>query len=169
MIETITSAFNTLKFLSDQKQVKTKLLVDPAELRYFEEIFGDENRYEQLFLNFISNAIKFTRPGTFVEVILSANQLSIPKTQDSDIYSKNMNENMIRTVEEFARRQHSQESSTEFIYASEGDPKIFEANESIKKEIKNNDDTAFINFSIKIKDYGEGISKDEIKNLFVDF
>ena len=76
---------------------------------------------------------------------------------------------MIRTVEEFARRQHSQESSTEFIYASEGDPKIFEANESIKKEIKNNDDTAFINFSIKIKDYGEGISKDEIKNLFVDF
>jgi hypothetical protein len=51
MIETITSAFNTLKFLSDQKQVKTKLLVDPAELRYFEEIFGDENRYEQLFLS----------------------------------------------------------------------------------------------------------------------
>ena len=100
-------------------------------------------------------------------MILSAKKLSIPKTQDSDIYSKNVNENMIRTVEEFDRRQHSQDSSTEFIYASEGGPKIFEANESIKKEI--NVDTAFINFTIKIKDYGEGISKSEIKNLFVDF
>jgi signal transduction histidine kinase len=46
LIDTITSTFSTLKFLADQKQVKLKLLVDPLELKYFYEIFGDSNRYE---------------------------------------------------------------------------------------------------------------------------
>jgi signal transduction histidine kinase len=42
------------------------LLVDPAELKYFQEIFGDSNRYEQMLLNFLSNAIKFSKPKTTV-------------------------------------------------------------------------------------------------------
>jgi osomolarity two-component system sensor histidine kinase NIK1 len=72
LIDAISSTFNTLKFLADQKKVKIKLLVDPSEMKFFHEIYGDVNRYEQMLINFISNAIKFTRPGTQVEVILHA-------------------------------------------------------------------------------------------------
>ena len=46
LCEAITFTFTTLQFLADQKKVQMKLLVDPAELKYFQEIFGDSNRYE---------------------------------------------------------------------------------------------------------------------------
>lgn len=57
-----------------------------------------------MLLNFISNAIKFTNEGTFVEVILSANKLNLPIDKNSNAISKNLNENMIRAVEDFSRR-----------------------------------------------------------------
>jgi hypothetical protein len=43
------------------------------------------------------------------------------------------------------------------------------AAKSVHEQIKNNDDLAFIGFTIKIKDYGEGITKEGIDKLFVDF
>jgi hypothetical protein len=56
-----------------------------------------------MLINFISNAIKFTKPGTFVEVILSAKRLNLPREEGSNIYSKHLNENMMRAIEEFQK------------------------------------------------------------------
>jgi len=44
------------------------LTVDPKNRKYFENIYGDKNRYEQIMLNFLSNALKFTSKEGSVEV-----------------------------------------------------------------------------------------------------
>lgn len=45
LTETIKNSFKTLEFLSLHKKVKTKLLVDPLQVRVFEEVLGDEYRF----------------------------------------------------------------------------------------------------------------------------
>lgn len=99
--------------MADQKKVKTKLLIDPIELKYFYEIFGDYNRYEQMLLNFISNAIKFTKPGSQVEVILQAHCLNYPLKKE-EISSGD--DNLVKAIEEFKKMKFSNESSSEFLY-----------------------------------------------------
>jgi hypothetical protein len=63
-------------------------------------------------------------------------------------------------------------SSGENIYSlKDGNPNSHEylATTSIMEQLHTNNDLAYINFTIKIKDQGEGISKEGINNLFIDF
>jgi len=46
LAEAVERAFKTLRFLSDKKKIKTKLSIDPEFVKYFEQIYGDENRFE---------------------------------------------------------------------------------------------------------------------------
>jgi signal transduction histidine kinase len=36
------------------------LMIEPNIAHYFQQIYGDEVRFLQIFLNFLSNAFKFT-------------------------------------------------------------------------------------------------------------
>jgi signal transduction histidine kinase len=58
-----------------------------------------------MLLNFISNAIKFTKPGSKVEVILRAHVLNYPLEEIS--YK---DENLVNAVEEFKKLKYSNES-----------------------------------------------------------
>ena len=114
LIDTITITFNTLKFLADQKQVKLKLLVDPMELKYFYEIYGDCNRYEQMLVNFVSNAIKFTSPNSQVEIILQATLLNQSQFKDEP------DENQARVIEDFRKINLYADDTSEVLYSMDG-------------------------------------------------
>jgi len=63
------------KTLTSQTSLKGVTMVGPAfdnahERLYFRQLFSDEQRYSQLVLNFLSNAIKFTPRGGQVSVHL---------------------------------------------------------------------------------------------------
>jgi signal transduction histidine kinase len=47
-------------FLAIEKEVSMSLKIDDLLLPFVKNINGDENRYTQILLNFLSNALKFT-------------------------------------------------------------------------------------------------------------
>mmetsp|Transcript_13325 Transcript_13325/g.20815 ORF Transcript_13325/g.20815 Transcript_13325/m.20815 type:complete len:142 (+) Transcript_13325:2328-2753(+) len=69
--EAVVSTFKTLDFMATQKGITTQLEIEADKEQYFEQIYGDENRYEQILLNFISNALKFTNNKGTVTVKLN--------------------------------------------------------------------------------------------------
>ena len=46
MTRTVENVFKTLEFLSIKKKIETEFKVDPSELQYFINLYGDEQRYE---------------------------------------------------------------------------------------------------------------------------
>jgi len=48
-------------------------------------VYGDENRFEQILLNFVSNALKFSDEASTVKVQLSGSLLS---EEESKYYAK---------------------------------------------------------------------------------
>ena len=60
----------TLEFLSLKKKIHVSLVIDEEEKSFFKRIHGDEKRYEQILINFMSNALKFTNEDGQVQVII---------------------------------------------------------------------------------------------------
>ena len=57
---TIERSFENLGFLAKEKEIKLSLNIDNKILPFVKNIKGDEGRFTQIFLNFLSNAFKFT-------------------------------------------------------------------------------------------------------------
>lgn len=53
-------SFENLGYLAIEKEVRMGLIIDQQLLPFVKNINGDENRYTQILLNFLSNALKFT-------------------------------------------------------------------------------------------------------------
>ena len=75
-METVQSTFNTLEFISQKKAITTKVNVEHDHEHLFTEIYGDQNRFQQIFINFISNALKFTSEKGQVEVKFTSQRLT---------------------------------------------------------------------------------------------
>ena len=52
------------------KNIKLNLHIETSDTKFFQCIYGDEKRYEQIFINFVSNALKFTKPGGNVDIFI---------------------------------------------------------------------------------------------------
>ena len=60
LTKTIKGAFGTLSYFGKQKNIEPTIMISDEILPYFKNLFGDETRFTQIFLNFLSNAFKFT-------------------------------------------------------------------------------------------------------------
>ena len=78
----VKKCMNTLSSQSVLKKIHLlgPLVQNPLDKFYFRLIFGDENRYSQIILNFISNGIKFTPTSGVVSI-----HLNVTKVTDANI------------------------------------------------------------------------------------
>ena len=53
-------SFDCLGYLAISKEVQMSLIINDQLLPFVKNINGDENRYTQILLNFLSNALKFS-------------------------------------------------------------------------------------------------------------
>ena len=66
--EVIQQAIDTLDFQAQQKAIAVEYVFEEANAAYFMDIAGDDRRYLQILINFLSNALKFTLQNGTVKV-----------------------------------------------------------------------------------------------------
>jgi len=67
----IGKAFGVVGHIADKKQVALVMEDIPQhEAPYYERVYGDESRFLQVCLNFLSNSLKFSDPDSKIVVFL---------------------------------------------------------------------------------------------------
>jgi len=60
LTETVQRAIENMEFLAKEKKVLQSVTIHKHLLPFLKKIKGDEGRYIQILLNFLSNALKFS-------------------------------------------------------------------------------------------------------------
>ena len=68
--DVIQKSLDTLDFQASQKSIKMTYAFEDTTGANFLSISGDDNRYLQILLNFLSNSLKFTPTNGSVKVVL---------------------------------------------------------------------------------------------------
>lgn len=68
MYDVVIEAFNIMSYQAEQKQITLLLEFDQSKPYIFCSVYNDKRRFLQIFLNFISNSLKFTSQGGFIKV-----------------------------------------------------------------------------------------------------
>jgi signal transduction histidine kinase len=101
MYEVVIEAFSIVSFQAQQKRINLFLLFDKSRPFVFKRIYNDKRRFLQIFLNFLSNSIKFTSFGGFIKI-----HLKIIEEQISD------NSNLLNPSSKPSREETSREDSS---------------------------------------------------------
>lgn len=67
--------------ISNSKNITLTTLTEADSQYYFEQILGDERRYLQILVNFLSNALKFSPKGSKIVVGLKVNEFVVAKQE----------------------------------------------------------------------------------------
>ena len=83
--QVIQQAFQIVKATADIKKIEMHAIIkDQNKLQYFHKLEGDQRRYLQILLNFLSNALKFTPEGGKIIVKIEAEEIV-------DVFKKRVN------------------------------------------------------------------------------
>ena len=75
--ELVGLAFKQVTLLASKRQITLKgpIFDVKSDAVYFKKVLGDRLRYVQIMTNFLTNAIKFSKPGGVVSILLKLRQV----------------------------------------------------------------------------------------------
>eukprot|EP00347_Sterkiella_histriomuscorum_P019508 403341364 len=155
LFETIQKAIDTIEFQAQQKNIFIQNEFSEDKTEYFVQILGDQNRYLQILLNFLSNSIKFT--PTSGKIIIQTNLLDKQRIQKAKEFAALENLKNLKSgeIEVKTKRNRSLSMGTVDVHKLEG--------------ISSDNNQYYIDFEIKIIDSGMGISKENMQKIFLNF
>ena len=123
-----------------EKKITLSIKIDNKLKPFIKNLKGDEGRYTQIFLNFISNALKFTPNNGNVTVFM--NQLP-GQMEFYQIIGSNQQlyDQIDKNIEQISLIQNEEDPLLDF----------------------------YVSFQIIIKDSGQGILKEDLGKLFHNF
>jgi signal transduction histidine kinase len=169
LLKTIKHTFRTLEFLANKNDITMDIGVSKSDLKYFENLYGDKERYEQILLNIVSNALKFSDKGKCVKVVLEIKNIikcsntignNLEESQNSafNITSNPSFSKLSRGIVNNSSDSEVQQSHTFLeLLEAQGGP------EAGKRDMFK------VRFSLKVIDSGKGISSEGLKKMFVEF
>lgn len=139
----IEKAFIIVDHIAKTKNVKLIRIIQDTNEKKFAKIFGDERRFQQILVNFLSNALKFSNKNSEIIVCLSI------------IECIAMNHKIRRMGVKQLKSQ----------------TEIVKGNESLtnSREKQFNKDSHYITFNLTVQDFGYGMSPQSLSKLFIDF
>ena len=88
LVQLLGKAFDMLEYHAEQKQItfESKLL---TESKFFTSVFGDERRYMQILVNFLSNSLKFSPRGSTITISLEVKEQHLkPESVNSPLSAR---------------------------------------------------------------------------------
>lgn len=181
----IKKAFSVVSHVAQKKSVQLiQCDIPPQEQAYYNEVYGDQGRFLQVIINFLSNSLKFSENGSKIEVFLKilenqtiaknksklrikkqshdqVAQLSCFDAPKNSLMQRSMSLIQIRHLK-FSRLEQSSEKSNDkpSIEIEPSDEKLDEVSE---------EHTCYMRFQLGIRDFGCGISSDKLGGLFINF
>ena len=71
LLTAIKNSFDIVHNVANQRNITLRAVIDSElHLGLIKSILGDERRYQQILLNFLSNSLKFTNAGGCVSVLI---------------------------------------------------------------------------------------------------
>lgn len=72
IFEVIQRAFSLVSHVANKKDVflEEPVILNQDEVPYYSAIYGDDNRYLQVIINFLSNSLKFSNSGSKIKIAL---------------------------------------------------------------------------------------------------
>ncbi|TNV87810.1 hypothetical protein FGO68_gene11703 [Halteria grandinella] len=191
--EIIQKAVDTLQFQATQKGINLEYVMDEGNIGNFMEIQGDDNRYLQILLNFLSNSLKFTPQNGSVKIEIKLLEAQPILTKEIQALTASNVANMKSNLNEFpspsAAGKFQMRSSKSLTRIPKGTVmartssmlKLPEKNQpelSIEDFVRKagKSPTAnggkiekYLKFQLRIADTGQGISPENLSKLFMNF